>query len=266
VNGQFTFNAGALAFRQYRVNDVKVDAALDDGTLRIHKLAGRAWSGSVEASGLAEAKSRRVAVKLAADGVDVNALLKDVAGKDLLEGTGRVTADVNTSGATVGAMRSALAGSAALQLRNGAVKGFNLARGIRQAKAALSMKEDAVSKARTSERTDFSELTATARIAGGVATSDDLDVKSPYLRIGGAGRFDIGRSRIDYTARATVIGSAAGQDGAELAALKGVTVPVHLTGPFDAMDWKIQWSGVAAAAVQNKVKEKLRDKLKGLIK
>jgi AsmA protein len=118
-----------------------------------------------------------------------------------------------------------------------------------------------VSKARTTEKTDFSELNATARIAGGVATSDDLDVKSPYLRIGGAGRFDIGRSLIDYTAKATVIGSPAGQDGADLAALKGVSVPVHLSGPFDAMDWKIQWSGVVAAAAQNKLKDKLAERL-----
>jgi AsmA protein len=96
-----------------------------------------------------------------------------------------------------------------------------------------------------------------------VATSDDLDVKSPYLRIGGTGRFDIGRGRMDYTARATVIGSPAGQDGAELNALKGVTVPVQLSGPFDAIDWKIQWSGVAAAALETKLKDKLTERLGG---
>ena len=77
----------------------------------------------------------------------------------------------------------------------------------------------------------------------GVAQSDDLDVKSPFLRIGGAGCFDIGRGRIDYTARVTVIDSALGQGGAGLDALRGVTVPVALSGPFDAIDWQIQWSG-----------------------
>jgi AsmA protein len=261
INGHFNVSANAFAFRQYKVSDVKIDAALDNGMLRIARLAGRSWGGAIEATGSAEARSKRVAVKLNAEGVNVNALLKDVAGKDLLEGTGRVVADVNTSGATVGAMRSALAGSASLQLRDGAVKGFNLARGIRQAKAALSGQQDAVAKARTTEKTDFSEMSASARIANGVATSDDLDVKSPYLRIGGAGRFDIGRSQIDYTAKATVTGTSVGQDGADLAALKGVTVPVQLTGPFDAMDWKIQWSGVAAAAVQNKLKDKLAERL-----
>ena len=265
VNGRFTFAASGLAFRQYKITDAKLDATLDNGTLRIARLAGRAWGGSLDGSGSADARSQRIAVKLAASGVNVNALLKDVAGKDLLEGTGRVTADVNTTGATLGALRSNLAGSAALQLRDGAIKGINLARTLRQAKAALSMKQDAVTQARITEKTDFSELTATARIANGVAQSDDLDVKSPFLRIGGAGRFDIGRGRIDYTARATVVAAAAGQDVGELAALRGVTVPVLLSGPFEAIDWRIQWSGLAAAAVETKLKDALAQKLGGAL-
>jgi AsmA protein len=261
VNGQFTLEANALVFRQYRVADAKVAATLDKGLLRVTRLAGRAWGGTFEGSGSADASSRRVAAKLDANGVNVNALLKDVADKDLLEGTGHVAADLRSGGATVGALRSNLAGTAALQLRDGAIKGINLARLFRQAQAALSLKQDAVMRASGVEKTDFSELRASARIADGVATSDDLDVKSPFLRINGAGRFDIGRGRVDYTARVAVIDSAAGQGGAGLEALRGVTVPVELTGPFDAIDWKIQWSGVAAAAVQNKLKEKLGEAL-----
>ena len=262
VNGRFGFSAGQLVFRQYQVADAKLDATLDGGTLRITRVTGGAWGGRVDASGSAQAGApQRVAVKLAATGVNVNALLKDVAGKDLLEGTGRVSADVTTTGATLGALRSQLAGSAALQLRDGAVKGINLARSLRQAKAALAGRQDALAKARATEKTDFSELTATARIADGVAVSDDLDAKSPFLRLGGAGKFDIGRGQVDYTARATVVGAPAGQDGAELAALKGVTVPVRLSGPFEAIDWNIQWSGVAAAAVENKLKDKLAERL-----
>ena len=263
VNGQFALSAGEFVFRQYKLADARLDATLDGGTLRIARLAGRAWGGSIDASGSADARTQRIAIKLAASGVNVNALLRDVAGKDLLDGTGRVTADVTTSGRSLSEMRSRLAGSAALQLRDGAIKGINLARSLRQAKAALSMKQDAVTKAQQTEKTDFSELTASARIADGVARSDDLDLKSPFLRLGGAGQFDIGRGRIDYVARATVVGAAAGQDAGELAALRGVTVPVLLSGPFEAIDWKIQWSGVAAAAVQNKLRDKLGEALGG---
>jgi AsmA protein len=265
VNGRFALSAGLLKFRQYDIADAKVDAALNSGTLRVTRLSGNSWGGSIDGSGSADAKSKRIGVKLVANGIDARAMLKDVAGKDLLEGTGRVSADLTTSGATLGALRSNLAGAAALQLRDGAVRGVNLARTLRQAKAALSLRQDAITKASATEKTDFSELTASARIEGGVARSDDLDLKSPFLRIGGSGKFDIGAGRIDYVARTTVASSPTGQDGAELAALRGVTVPVQLSGPFDAIDWKVQWSGVAAAAVENRLKDKLSDKL-GLAK
>lgn len=268
LDGSLALSAGELKFRQVRVEDARLDATLAAGTLKVGRLSGRAWGGQIEGHGRAEAEGSRVALALTAAGVDVHALLRDVAGKDLLEGRGRVTAELSGQGRTLGALRSSLAGQAAVQLRDGAVKGVNLAQAFRQAKAALSRKQDAVTKAQATEKTDFSELNVSARVAEGVATSDDLDLKSPFLRVGGAGRFDIGRGQVDYTARATVVAVPQGQDAGGLASLKGVTVPVRLTGPFDAIDWKIQWSGVAAAAVENKVKEKVQqklgDRLKGL--
>ena len=170
-------------------------------------------------------------------------------------------ADIATRGSTVAAMRSGLAGSASLRLRDGAVKGINLAQALRQAKAALSMRQDAVTKASQTAKTDFSELSASARISEGIARSDDLDLKSPFLRVGGAGTFDIGKGRIDYTARTTLTASATGQGGAELGALRGVTIPVSLSGPFDAIDWNIRWSEVAAAAVTNALRDKVAETL-----
>ncbi|MDQ2779793.1 MAG: AsmA family protein [Pseudomonadota bacterium] len=265
VDGQFMFSAGVLKFRQYRVDDARVEAALDNGKLTVPSLTGRAWGGSLSASGKAEAGSNRIAVDLKADGVDVAALLKNVADKDLLSGTGQVTADLRTGGSTLGALRSALSGTARLNVRDGAVKGFNLAQALRNAKAIFGGKPDAEARANASEKTDFSALNVSATIDRGVARSDDLELKSPFLRIGGDGLFDIGKSRIDYTARATVIGSAKGQGGADLDMLKGVTVPVRLTGPFDAIEWKILWSQVAAKAVENQLKEKLNDKLGELL-
>ena len=261
VNAELALEAGALVFRQYKVADARLIATLDKGVLRVSTLSGRAWGGSFAGSGSADASTGGIAAKLDARGVDVNPLLKDVAGKDLLEGRGNVSAELASSGSTISALRSRLGGSAALQLRDGAIKGINLARALRQAKAALSRQQDAIARAQASEKTDFSELSISARISDGVAHSDDLDIKSPFLRIGGEGRFDIGRGRIDYEARATVIASSAGQGGAELEALRGVTIPVALSGPFDAIDWKIQWSSVAAAAVRHKLKDELSERL-----
>ncbi len=262
LNGSFGLRAGHFTYRQYKVADIRIDATLENGVLRVPALQGKIWSGSIDASAFADARASRVAVKATASGVNINALLRDVAGKDILEGNGSVVVDVDAAGHSVSEMKSRLHGTAAMQLRDGAIKGLNLAKSLRQAKAAMTLQQDATQKASQVEKTDFSEFAASFVIDAGVARSNDLDLKSPFLRLGGDGLVDVGKNRIDYTARATVAATSKGQDGADLAALKGVTVPVRLTGPLEAMDWKIQWSAVAADVAKGAIKDKLEDKLK----
>lgn len=261
VNGQFQLRAGQFAFRQYRIADAAIDATLDGGMLRVTTLQGRAWGGQIAATAFADARASRIAVKGAAQGVNVNALVRDVADKDWIEGSGRVDVDLDTAGRSVGEMKSRLKGSAALQVRDGAVKGINLAKTLRQAKSMLSAKQDTAQKAVQAEKTDFSELNASFAIADGVARNRDLEMKSPFLRLGGEGAIDIGRGRIDYLARTTVTGTSKGQDGADLEQLKGLTVPVRLSGPFESLDWKVEWSAVAAGLVQKKIEDKISEKL-----
>ena len=263
VNGSFALRAASVALRQYRVADLLLDATLETGVLRVSALRAKVWGGSVDATAIADARASRVALKATANGVNINALLKDVAEKDLLEGTGRVTADLDTAGRGLPEMKSRLKGNVAVQLRDGAVKGFNLAKSLRQAKSALSARNDSSQRASQVEKTDFSEMNASFQIDQGVARSHDLDMKSPYLRLGGEGQVDIGKGRIDYTARTTVTDTSKGQDGADLAALKGLTIPVRLSGPFDAVDWNIQWSAVAAGALKNQLEGRLKDRLAG---
>lgn len=261
VNGSFALRAGSVALRQFRVADAVLDATLDTGVLRVSALQGKVWGGALDATALADARASRIAVKAAATGVNVQALIKDVAAKDFLEGKGRVTADIDTAGRSVSEMKSRLKGQLAVQLRDGALKGVNLAKSLRQAKAALASRSDTAQRGSQTEKTDFSELNVSFLIDAGVARSNDLDLKSPFLRLGGEGSVDVAKGRVDYTARTTVTDTSKGQDGADLGALKGLTIPVKLSGPFEAVDWNIQWSAVAAGAVKNQLEGKLKDKL-----
>lgn len=261
VNAQVSLHAGRFAFQQYKVADAIINATLDSGMLRVNQLKGKAWGGQLDATAFADARASRVAVKGSATAVDVNALVKDIAAKDWIEGKGRVNFDLDSAGRSVNELKSRLKGSASLQLRDGAVKGINLAKSFRQAKAVLGGRQDTAQKSNQTEKTDFSELSASFQIADGVARNRDLDMKSPFLRLGGEGAIDIGKGRIDYLARATVASTTKGQDGADLSALKGLTIPVRLTGPFESLDWKIEWSSVAAAAVTRQLEDKLGEKL-----
>jgi len=265
LDAQVKLQAGTLRYRPYVLKDLSATAELDNGRLQIAPLRLRTWDGTLDArltahAGAAPAQ-QRVTVQATAQDILIQALLQDVAQRDLLEGRGRLTLDLATGGASVDAFKRALDGSAALQLRDGAVKGINLAQRLREVKAALSRKQDAVEAAQRSEKTDFSELSASFQIHDGVAENRDLSLKSPFLRLGGEGRIDLPGSRLDYTARTTVASTSKGQGGADLDALKGLTVPVRLTGPFDAPTWHIRWSEVAVGAAGNLVKDQLQRKL-----
>ncbi|HEX6363071.1 MAG TPA: AsmA family protein, partial [Albitalea sp.] len=122
LDGQLSLRAGRFVYRQYRIDEAAIDASLQGGMLRVTQLQGRAWGGQVNATAFADARASRVAVKGAANGVDVNALVRDLASKDLLEGAGRVALDLDTAGRSVNEMKSRLKGSAALHVRDGAIK------------------------------------------------------------------------------------------------------------------------------------------------
>lgn len=266
VDGRFELSAGQLAVRQYRISDARLLATLEQGRLTLQNLSGGAWGGRLQAQGNAQAgANQKLALRGTAENVDINALLKDVAGKDVLEGRGQLKWDVNTGGRTVPQLTSGLDGTASLLLRDGAVKGINLAKSLRDAKARLSGlggKSDEVQRSSQVEKTDFTELSASFQIKDGVARNKDLSAKSPFLRLGGEGSVDLVRQRVDYTVNTTVTGTVKGQGGAEIDALKGLTVPVKLAGHFNALDWKIQWSDVAVGSLQNTLKGRLEDELK----
>ena len=281
LNANGSIKIGSLKVANVKAANVRVDVKAANGRVDISPIAANLYQGTL-AGGLSvqAAATPVVSVKQTLTGISVGPLLKDAANFDSLEGKGNLSLDVSGQGNTVTAIKKALAGNAAIKMTDGAIKGINIAGSIRDAKAKLgSLKGEKTQGANQTEKTDFSELSATFNIKNGVAHNNDLSGKSPLLRLGGDGNIDIGNENLDYLVKATIVATAAGQGGKELLDLKGLTVPVKLTGPFSAPQYKIDFSGIAAGAakalvetkkeevkakVQDKVQEQLGDKLKGL--
>jgi AsmA protein len=250
---------GSLQVHNAKAARIKVVLHAAGGHLELAPLSANLYEGSLNASSKVEADGNRVAVNATLDGISIEPLLKDLMGKDILEGHGGVKLNIATAGATVGAMRRALGGSASLALRDGAVHGINIAQMLRDVKSALSGGASQPQAASSAEKTDFSELTATFSIRNGVATNSDLQAKSPLLRVNGAGSIDIGASTVDYTVQASVVGTLAGQGGGELSNLRGVTVPVHLSGPFTALSTQPDWGSLARQTAKAKAAEQIQN-------
>lgn len=253
---------GALKVKNIRTSNVRIDLHAAGGKLDISPLTANLYGGSMTGA-LSATANNYFAVRQKLAGINVGALLKDALDKDPIDGKGNVQLDVNASGATAMQIRKALNGSARLELRDGAVRGINIAQAVRSAKAKLGeLRGDATSgqaqagTGSAAEKTDFSELSGSFRIANGIAHNDDLNIKSPLLRIAGSGDIDLGAERLDYLVRTTVVQTLQGQGGPELQALKGVTVPVRLSGPLAAIGWRIDFAGLASELARQRIDEK----------
>ena len=263
---------GALQAAQVKLQDVRMQVKVADDRLDIAPHSAKLYGGSLAGTLAVEADNNRVHLKQTLSGVQIQPLLNDLANKDLLAGRGNIALDLSTQGNNADTMKKALAGSAKITLKDGAIKGINLAQSFRELKGKLAARQDTTEPASAERQTDFSELTASFRIADGVARNQDLKAKSPLLRLSGAGDIDIGNNRIDYLAKATVVATSRTQGGKDLAHLKGLSIPVRLQGPLDSPVWNIEFAGLAGGAGKARVEEakqqaedKLKASLKGLL-
>jgi AsmA protein len=278
LNAKGRVEIGALQVQGLKLAALKTEIRAADGRAEVGPHSANLYEGSVAGNLTLDGNANRVAVKETLSNIAVGPLLRDFAQQDRLEGKGNVTLDVNAAGKSVNAMKSALAGSAKVNLKDGAVKGVDIGAIINKARSALGSQQAQAADGK--ERTDFSELNATFAIKNGVAHNDDLDVKAPLFRVSGAGDIDVAKSAINYVVKAAVVATTKGQGGKERDDLSGLTVPVKLSGPLDAMKYEVDYRAVAGDLAKSKVggqakeaieknrgkiEDTVRDRLKGLI-
>lgn len=270
LNVAGSLRIGDLVASNIKAQNVRVDVKAKDGRLEVNPLAANLYQGSVKGSASVNANTNQIAVKQNLSGIQIGPLLRDAAGQDILEGRGNVTLDVTTTGNLVSAMKKTLNGKASLELRDGAIKGINLAQSLRSAKSMFSGgKRESEQAATAGEKTDFSELGASFDIKNGIAHNGDFLAKSPFLRLAGEGDINIPESSLNYLVKAAVVASSGGQGGKDLGDLKGLTIPVRASGPFTALKYKLEFGSALSDSAKQQLEEKkeslkskVEDKLK----
>jgi AsmA protein len=261
LNANGSVRIGAMKAANIRTSNVRLDMRAANGKLDIQPLAANLYGGSVSgALSVTAGSPARYVVRHSLTGIDIGPLMKDAIDKDTLEGKGNVQFDVTSSGATFTEMKKGLNGTARLELRDGAIRGVNIAQTIRDAKARIGQirgdDKPQGGVGTSAQKTDFSELTGSFRIVNGVAHNEDLLIKSPLVRVAGSGDIHLAEDRLDYLARTTIVSTLQGQGGPELQSLKGLTVPVRLSGPFNAIGWRVDLAGMASELAKQKLDER----------
>ena len=284
LNGSGTARIGQLQIKGMKASNVLLTLNANAGDVRLAPVSAQLYGGSLQATASVNAHSNRYALNQQLNNVQIGPLLRDVAKNDLLEGRAVVNANVTATGTTISALKKALNGTASVRLNDGAIKGYDLGKTLGNARDKLN----ALVKGGTAndkgggsaqDKTQFSELSASFNIVNGVANNDDLNVKAPLFRLGGNGKIDLGESRVDYLARASIVNTLTGQGGKDKGQTRDITIPVRIVGPFDKLGWEVQWSAVGSEALKatvgtkldekkqelkDKARDQVKDKLKGL--
>ncbi|MDQ6960770.1 MAG: AsmA family protein, partial [Mariprofundaceae bacterium] len=164
-------------------------------------------------------------------GVQVQPVLKALAGTDMLAGIMQMDTKLNGVGLLPEAALRRLNGTGHVLLRDGMIRGFDIAGILR----------NVTSLGRTTgpKQTDFSQFSGSFKVRNGVASNDDLFMASPLFRLTGYGQVNLVAKNMDYHVKPRLVGSLAGQGDTE-AARKGLVIPLRITGPLDAPRVKVE--------------------------
>jgi AsmA protein len=228
VNARLALSAQRLVYQHIKAGPVSIQATIAGGklnmqvpTLKLYDGAGSA-ALAVDASG----KVPAAAIRLSLANLDGYSFLKETASFESIDGTAAIALDLTTIGASQRAMIGALAGTAKLEFTDGAIRGINIAKAVRNLSTGIlsGWQESA------EEKTDFAALGAGFKIAKGQAQTADLHLQGPLVRMTGAGTVDLPGQALKFRVDPQVVASLEGQGGKT--DLAGIGVPVMIAGPW----------------------------------
>ena len=248
---------GRLTVSNLNVSDAQLRLEAKGGLIQLNPISVSLYQGVAKGRMAMDVRANQPALSSTMNVVNVQAepLLKDLQGEALLAGRGQVALDLTATGLTSDSLKRSLNGNVGIKFLDGAVMGVNVAQIIREAQAALSGQP--LNQSRAPNRTDFAELSGTANIVNGTLTNQDLALKSPLLRIQGSGSVTLPTETIDYLIRASVVESLEGQGGQGLADLRGVTIPVRVSGTFSQPSYQPDVEAVLTEIAKAKAQEEL---------
>ncbi|MGC9387155.1 MAG: AsmA family protein, partial [Hydrogenovibrio sp.] len=264
LNG--TFKAGDIRFDKLNPKNLLVVVKGEPGVIQISRLTTDIFNTQLNAQASLDVRDEvpKYAFKTDTHKLPVEELLITFADTDQLSGTGHVQADITTRGDRVSQFKQHLNGTVKLDLKDGAVKGFNLAKSIRDARAII--RGDKTQAKSEPLQTDFSTMVMHATIENGVVTTDTLKAAAPYMRIRGEGTINLPQEQLDYRVYTSIVDTSKGQGGDALKDLDDITIPVKLSGDFQKPKVSLDLESLLKEKAKQEVQKQLDEQKEKLQK
>lgn len=256
IDGQMTLDQ--LIVSNVEMSAITLQLKAKDGQLSIPTLAASLYDGSIDSNANLDVRNNtpRYSADAKISGVQAQPLLAAAAEFEQLLGLGNIELSINTTGDSVSKLTEALDGSFSFNFADGAIDGINLAAEGRKVMRLLGQDVGEEPADGESLQTDFSALSASAKISQGVVESTDLNLLSPLLRVGGDGSVALPAEMVDYTVNLLLTKSLEGQGGASIDEASGIGLPLRIQGTFAELS--ADFVGTVRKSVQAGIKDNLK--------
>ncbi len=207
-----------------------IEATLAGGVLKASVSNLGAYGGQATGEMIVDASTGNPTYQMHCDLVGVRALplLTSLASFDKLDGKMQAKIAARSAGASQHAIMSNMAGTAFVTFQDGAIRGLNVAQMIRSLTAStLNGWQEQQEQA-----TDLTQLSASFKIDRGQATTLDLNLVGPLVKVTGVGTIDLGTRMIGFRVEPQLVMTTQGQGRA--ADPVGFGIPVVLSGPWSS--------------------------------
>jgi AsmA protein len=228
VDAQARISAAELNFGEARLAPAAIDVALAGGVLKARFSNLGAYGGQASGDLIVDASSSNPTYTLRSDlaGVRALPLLRSVADFDKLDGKLQAKMALRSSGVSQHAIMSNLDGTVFVVFQDGSIKGLNVAQMIRSL-TARPLEGWQEGKEQT---TDLTQLGASFRVEKGQATTSDLNLVGPLVRMTGAGTIDLAAKSLAFRVEPKLVMTTEGQGRASDPV--GLGIPVVIDGPW----------------------------------
>jgi AsmA protein len=229
VDAEVRFSAAELNIGSAHFAPAAIDSTLAGGILKCAISNLGAYGGQANGQIDIDASGGTPAYAMRSDLVGVRALplLRSAAGFDKLDGKLQAKIAVRSTGSSQRAIMSNLGGTVFSVFQDGAIEGLNVAQMIR------SLASNPLSGWQQGNEltTDLTQLSASFGIDKGQATTTDLNLVGPLVKMTGAGTIDLGTKMLAFRVEPKLVLTTQGQGRAGDPV--GFGIPVVIDGPWD---------------------------------
>jgi AsmA protein len=228
VDAQVRISAAELNIGSAHFAPAAIDSTLAGGILKCAISNLGAYGGQANGEIDIDASGGTPAYTMRGDLVGVRALplLRSAAGFDKLDGKMQAKITVRADGQSQRAIMSNLSGTVFANFQDGEIRGLNVGQMIRSlTSGTLSGWQEG-----KEQTTELTQLSASFRIEKGQATTTDLNLVGPLVRMTGAGTVDLGTRMMAFRVEPKLVMTTEGQGRA--ADPVGFGIPVIIDGPW----------------------------------